>query len=214
MVIACSTFAAFQTLAKHYDLHPLAIEDVINFQRIKCVSYPGHMYIATHTWQLQKIKGLSSTEAVIPTAAAQDKQTKAKQLKKPKKPQPRTAAAAAEGSAPGRQQQKQQQYLWESAQETASSAPAGAAPAGAAAGAAAADISGAQAAGMALPEEQQQGDEWRVFLGPQLGTMSPATTLAALSTKEEDEQLAAGLLDADTDDILSSCSSSSDEHDR
>ncbi|WIA07994.1 hypothetical protein OEZ85_007465 [Tetradesmus obliquus] len=32
-----------QTLAEHYDLHPLAIEDVINFQRIKCISYPGHI---------------------------------------------------------------------------------------------------------------------------------------------------------------------------
>jgi hypothetical protein len=26
-----------KTLAEHYDLHPLAIEDVINFQRIKCI---------------------------------------------------------------------------------------------------------------------------------------------------------------------------------
>lgn len=34
-------FAPAQTLAHHYDLHPLAIEDCISFQRIRSVSYPG-----------------------------------------------------------------------------------------------------------------------------------------------------------------------------
>lgn len=30
-----------QTLAHHYDLHPLAVEDVLHFQRIKAVTYSG-----------------------------------------------------------------------------------------------------------------------------------------------------------------------------
>jgi hypothetical protein len=33
-----------QMLAHHFDLHPLAVEDVLHFQRIKAVTYSGALH--------------------------------------------------------------------------------------------------------------------------------------------------------------------------
>jgi hypothetical protein len=48
---AARSAASAQTLAEHYDLHPLAIEDVINFQRIKCIRCGAELAALSETWR-------------------------------------------------------------------------------------------------------------------------------------------------------------------
>jgi hypothetical protein len=48
------SFSAMQTLGIAFGLHPLSLEDITQFQRIKVDAYDNYLYIAMHIWQLER----------------------------------------------------------------------------------------------------------------------------------------------------------------